>query len=78
MTEAETVLARRIGAGVRRRRDLMEPTCTQENLAERAGLHPVYISEVENGKRNLSVAVCARIANALGMRLSEFFSEIGE
>ena len=78
MTEAETALARRIGAGVRRRRDMMKPTCTQENLAERTGLYPVYISEVENGKRSLSVSVCARIADALGTRLSELFTEIGE
>ena len=78
MTEAEIALAKRVGNGIRGRRSLMEPQLTQEQLAERAGLHPVYISEVETGKRNMSIAVCARIVNALGVRLSDFFGEIGE
>ena len=78
MTEAEIVLAKRVGNGIRSRRNLVEPQLTQEQLAERAGLHPVYISEVETGKRNMSIAVCARIVSALNLKLSDFFADIGE
>lgn len=38
---------------------------SQEQLAERSGLHWTYVSQIESGKRNLSVNVLRRIAGAL-------------
>jgi transcriptional regulator with XRE-family HTH domain len=39
---------------------------TQKHLAERAGLSVTFLSEVENGKRNLSSAKLLRLADELG------------
>jgi len=41
---------------------------SQEALADKAGLHWTYISQVERGKRNVTVLVLAKIANALDIR----------
>jgi transcriptional regulator with XRE-family HTH domain len=40
---------------------------SQEDLALEAGLDRTYISQVERGKRNVTVVVLARIAAALKM-----------
>jgi len=41
-----------------------------ETLAGDAGLHPTYVSAIELGKRNPSLGVLHRIANALDLELS--------
>ncbi len=45
---------------------------TQEELAERAGLHRAYFWDIENG-RNISVKTANKIAKGLGVSLSQFF-----
>jgi transcriptional regulator with XRE-family HTH domain len=42
---------------------------TQKQLADRAGMSVTFLSEVENGKRNLSSAKLLRIADELGASL---------
>ena len=39
---------------------------SQEELAHRAEVHQTYLSGVERGKRNPSIAVLQRICEALG------------
>lgn len=39
---------------------------SQQEVADRAGLDRTYLSSVENGKQNVSVAVLFRLADALG------------
>ena len=46
---------------------------SQERLAEKAELSPVYISRVECGKENISVDAAMRIAKAVGIRLHDLF-----
>jgi transcriptional regulator with XRE-family HTH domain len=53
----------------------LEKKLTQENVAEGAGLHPNYISSVERGERNLSIANIERIACALGVGMPELLTE---
>lgn len=49
---------------------------SQEELADRAGMHRTYISAVERAVRNPTLTVMDRIAKALGLSLSELFDEI--
>lgn len=48
---------------------------TQEQLAERAGSHWTYVSEIENGHRNPSIGLLRRIASGLNMSLAELIAE---
>lgn len=45
---------------------------TQEELAERAGLHRAYFWDIEQG-RNISIKTAYNIARALGIKLSQLF-----
>lgn len=51
---------------------------SQEYLAEITGLHRTYISQLERGLKSPSVRVLSHITNALGLRMSEFFSSVEE
>ena len=46
---------------------------TQVVLAQSTGLHQNYISEIEQGKRNITLRVIELIANALEVSEREFF-----
>ena len=49
---------------------------SQEELAERAGLHRTYVSGVERGLRNISIDNIDRIASALGIPISTLFLRV--
>jgi transcriptional regulator with XRE-family HTH domain len=44
---------------------------SQEKLAEKAELHPVYVSAVERGAKTISIDALMRIAKALHVRMSD-------
>jgi transcriptional regulator with XRE-family HTH domain len=46
---------------------------SQESLADLAGLDRTYISDIENGKRNVSIETIFKIADALETPVVEFF-----
>lgn len=46
---------------------------SQEELGFKSSLHRTYISEVERGRRNISIVNIARIANALRIKIKDFF-----
>lgn len=52
---------------------LEELELTQEDLADKAGIHRTYLSDVERDTRNLSLVNIEKLAAALGMKLSELF-----
>ena len=58
-----------LGQTIRIRREKLG--LTQEQLAEKAGLHWTFISGVERGIRNISVVNLHRIAVSLGVRLRD-------
>jgi transcriptional regulator with XRE-family HTH domain len=58
-----------LGQAIRQVRE--DRSLSQERLAELAGLHRTYISSVEQGRRNVSVENIYRIANALGVSMTE-------
>ena len=49
---------------------------SQEELAERAGLHRTYISSVERAQRNVSLENIFQIAEALGTTPAEMLKPI--
>jgi transcriptional regulator with XRE-family HTH domain len=49
---------------------------SQEALADLSFVNHTYLSELENGKRNVSVQILTRIAKALNITLSELFKGI--
>ena len=57
------------------RRSRLEGKMTQEQLAEAAGVHPVYVSMVERGKRIPTIEVAYRFARALEESLSAIVAE---
>jgi transcriptional regulator with XRE-family HTH domain len=61
----------RFGFAVRDRREALG--LTQEEFAERAGIHRTYLSDIERGTRNVSLVNIERVASALSMKISELF-----
>lgn len=64
----------RFGNTVRMRR--VELNLSQEDFAERSGLHRTYISDLERGKRNVSLANVEKLAKALNLSLSELMKRV--
>ena len=49
---------------------------SQEELAEKCGLHPTYIGQVERGEKNATLESISKIANGLNLSLSKLFENI--
>ncbi len=51
---------------------------TSQELAEKAGVSPAYISKLKDGKyKSLSLRTCKRLADGLNLSLREFLEKIG-
>jgi len=51
---------------------------SQEDFAERCGLHRTYIGSIERGERNVALVNIVRIANALDVSIATLFEGINE
>ncbi len=51
---------------------------SQEELAERAGLHRSYVADIERGARNASLQSIEKLARALEISLSTLFEPLGQ
>ena len=58
-----------LGDTIRRYRD--QAGLSQEKLAEKADLHPVYIGKVERGEQWISLHALLRVAKALGVKVRD-------
>lgn len=50
---------------------------TQDELAERAGIHAHYVSNIERGKRNVAVVNLTYLAEAFEMMAAELLTAAG-
>ncbi|MDQ3566326.1 MAG: helix-turn-helix domain-containing protein [Chloroflexota bacterium] len=71
-----STLHRAFGKVVRQRR--LRSGLSQEDLADRAGIHRTYVSAVELGKVRLGLAAAERLARGLGVSLSQVVKEAEE
>src|ERR1019366_3305320 len=66
-------LRRHFGAAVKSQRSKLD--LSQERLAELAGLHRTYISDVERGARNPSLGSIHKLARALQIPIAGLFEQ---
>lgn len=71
MTEAD--LKAVFGTTIKSKRS--ELGMSQEELADRAGLHRTYVSDVERGMRNVSLISIEKLAHALGLSVWRLFEQ---
>lgn len=67
-------IANIIGDRLRHRR--LELKYSQETVAEKAGLHPTYIGQVERGEKNATIESIEKLCIALNYPMDELFSKI--
>jgi transcriptional regulator with XRE-family HTH domain len=72
--KARVDVRERFGFALKARRE--ELGLTQEDLAEIAGIHRTYLSDIERGSRNVSLINIERIAGALSLSLPELFRRV--
>src|SRR5687767_8794358 len=60
----------RFGFAVKLRREELD--LTQDDLADRAGIHRTYLSDIERGTRNVSLVNIERLAAALEVSISSY------
>lgn len=49
---------------------------SQEELAERAGLHRNYVGGIERGERNVALENISKLAKALSVRTRDLFDSL--
>lgn len=67
-------IRRDLGANVRNARE--QRGWSQEELADRSGIHRTYISGVERGARNPTIELIAAIATALELPVTKLVEEV--
>jgi transcriptional regulator with XRE-family HTH domain len=48
---------------------------SQEALANKANLDRTYVTDVENGRRNISIGTLVKLINALDISIADFFNK---
>ncbi len=66
-------LSTTFGAVVRQRRE--ELGLSQEALAAKADIHRTYVSSIERGKVRVGLDIAKKVADGLGIPLSELIAE---
>ena len=64
----------KLKVGQRIRNIRKERELSQEALALKADVDRTYVTDVENGRRNVSLEILERLIKALGTSIYEFFN----
>jgi len=64
-----------LGSAVKELR--VEQRLTQEDLADRAGVHANYVSDIERGKRNVALVNLTQLAAAFGLSAADLLRRAG-
>lgn len=67
-------LEEKLGKAIMTRR--RQKLISQEDFARKAGITRSYMSNIENGKRVVSIAIIEKIAKTLGITLEELFRDL--
>lgn len=62
----------RLAQNLRRNREAMG--WSQEEFADRAGIHRTYVSDLEGAKRNPTITVVERLAKPFGITASDILA----
>jgi transcriptional regulator with XRE-family HTH domain len=63
-----------VGANIRRHR--LERDLSQEEVAFRVHITPSYFGQIERAKRNVSIEVLGRIADAIGVPIERLLERV--
>lgn len=74
--EAEARQCLEFGTGVRQLRKRRK--LTQADVANRVGITATYLSQIETGQRNPTLAVVVGLARALGVKPSQLVARLDE
>jgi transcriptional regulator with XRE-family HTH domain len=73
-SETAQAVRQTLGAVLRARREAAHRTLSE--IAAEAGLSPAHLSEVERGRKDVSVERLVAVAHALGARPAEIYAEL--
>lgn len=73
-SQNDVKVLKKFGAVIKAKRDALG--ISQEELADRAGLHRTYLGGVEQGRRNLSLLNILKVAKALEVKPKELFANL--
>jgi transcriptional regulator with XRE-family HTH domain len=65
-------IKQKVGQRIKELRKRLE--LSQEGLAYKADVDRTYVTDVENGRRNVSLEILERLIKALNVPFSEFFN----
>lgn len=65
-----------IDVGHRIRNYRIQQKLSQEELAEKCGLHPTYIGQIERGEKNATLESISKITSGLSISLSTLFENL--
>jgi transcriptional regulator with XRE-family HTH domain len=65
-------IKQKVGQRIRELRKQLE--LSQEGLAYKAEVDRTYVTDVENGRRNVSLEILERLIKALEVSVTEFFN----
>jgi transcriptional regulator with XRE-family HTH domain len=74
-SETAATIRAAVGSVLRTRREAARRTLTE--VAGEAGLSPAHLSEVERGRKEISIERLVAVAHALGVHPAEIYAELG-